>query len=36
VVTAGKFLINNYPIVMQFDSDASHSFISPFFASKFD
>jgi hypothetical protein len=36
VVTASKFLVNNYPIVVQFDSGALHSFISPFFASKFD
>jgi hypothetical protein len=36
VVTTGKFLVNNYPAVVLFDSGASHSFISPSFASKFD
>jgi hypothetical protein len=36
VVTAGKFLVNNYPTVVLFDSSALHSFISPSFASKFD
>ena len=35
VVTAGKFLIDQHPIVVIFDSGASHSFISPAFASKF-
>jgi hypothetical protein len=35
VVTAGKFLVNNHPTVILFDSGASHSFISPSFASKF-
>jgi predicted aspartyl protease len=35
VVTAGKFLVNNHPAVVLFDSGASHSFISPSFASKF-
>jgi hypothetical protein len=35
VVTAGKFLVNNHPTVVLFDSGASHSFISASFASKF-
>ena len=35
VVTAGKFLIDQHPAVVLFDSGASHSFISPSFASKF-
>ena len=35
VVTAGKFLIDQNPIVILFNSGASHSFISPAFASKF-
>ena len=35
VVTAGKFLIDQHPIVILFDLGASHSFISPVFASKF-
>jgi hypothetical protein len=33
VVTAGKFLINDHPAVMLFDSGASHSFVSSTFAS---
>jgi hypothetical protein len=36
VVTAGKFLVNNYPTVVLFDSSTLHSFIRPSFASKFD
>jgi hypothetical protein len=36
VVTAGKFLINQHPAVIWFDSGASHSFMSPTFASKYD
>jgi hypothetical protein len=35
VVTAGKFLVDQYSTVVLFDSGASHSFISPIFASKF-
>jgi hypothetical protein len=34
VVTAGKFLVNDHPIVVLFDSDASHSFVSSTFASE--
>ena len=36
VVTAGMFLMNHYPAVVLFDSRASHSFMSPTFASKYD
>ena len=36
VVTAGKFLVNHHPIVVLFDSGASHSFMSPAFASKYN
>ena len=35
VVTAGKFLVDQHPIVVLFDLGALHSFISPAFASKF-
>jgi hypothetical protein len=35
VVTAGKFLVDQHFVVVLFDSGASHSFISPKFASKF-
>ena len=35
VVTVGKFLVDQHPIVVLFDLGASHSFISPAFASKF-
>jgi hypothetical protein len=35
VVTAGKFLVDQHPAVVVFDSGASHSFISPKFVSKF-
>jgi hypothetical protein len=35
VVTASKFLVDQHPAVVLFDSGASHSFISPMFASKF-
>ena len=34
-VTVGKFLVDQHPAVVLFDSGASHSFISPAFASKF-
>jgi hypothetical protein len=34
MVTAGKFLINDHPVVVLFDSSASHSFVSSIFASK--
>jgi hypothetical protein len=34
VVVVGKFLINNYPVVVLFDSGASHSFVSSSFAYK--
>lgn len=33
-ITAGKFLVNHQPAVVLFDSGASHSFMSPIFASK--
>ena len=36
VVTAGMFLVNHHPAVVLFDSGASHSFMSPIFASKYD
>ena len=36
VVTAGTFLVNQHPIVVLFDSRASHSFMSQIFASKRD
>ena len=35
VVTAGKFLVDQNPTVVLFDLGASHSFMSPAFASKF-
>ena len=35
VVTIGKFLVDQHPAVVLFDSGASHSFMSPAFASKF-
>jgi hypothetical protein len=34
VVTTGKFLVNDPPAVVLFDSDASHSFVSSTFASE--
>jgi hypothetical protein len=34
VVTAGKFLVNDHPAVVLFDSGASHSFVSSTFASE--
>ena len=36
VVTAGMFLVNHHPAVILFDYVASHSFMSPTFASKYD
>ena len=36
VVTTGKFLVNQHPTVVLFDSGASHSFMSPVFASKYN
>jgi len=36
VVTAGMFLVNHHPAVVLFDSGASHSFMSPTFASKYN
>jgi hypothetical protein len=36
VITAGKFLVNQHPTVVLFNSGASHSFMSPAFASKYD
>ena len=36
VVIAGMFLVNHNPIVVLFDSRASHSFMSPTFTSKYD
>ena len=36
VVTTGMFLVNQHPIVVLFDSGASHSFMSQTFASKHD
>ena len=36
VVTAGKFLANQHPVVILFDSGASHSFLSLAFASKYN
>ena len=36
VVTMGTFLVNQHPIVVLFDSRASHSFMSQIFASKHD
>ena len=34
VVTTGMFLVNKHPIIVLFDSGASHSFMSQTFASK--
>ena len=36
VVSTGRFLVNQHPIVALFDSSASHSFMSPAFASKYN
>ena len=36
VITTGIFLVNHYHVVVLFDSGASHSFMSPTFASKYD
>jgi predicted aspartyl protease len=35
LVTAGKFLVDQHPTVVLFDSGASYSFMCPMFASKF-
>ena len=34
VVTAGMFLVNKHPVIVLFDSRASHSFMSQAFASR--
>jgi hypothetical protein len=34
VITAGRFLVNDHPAVVLFDSGASHSFVSSTFASE--
>ena len=36
VVTASMFLVNKHPVIILFDSRASHSFMSQVFASKYD
>jgi hypothetical protein len=36
VVAAEMFLVNHHPAIVLFDSRASHSFMSPTFASKYD
>ena len=36
VVMTSMFLVNKYPVVVLFDSGASHSFMSQAFASKYD
>ena len=36
VVTVGKFLLNQHPAVVLFDSGALHSFMSLVFASKYN
>ena len=36
VVSAGKFLVNQHPAIVLFDSRASHLFMSQTFASKYD
>ena len=36
VATMGKFLVNQHPAIILFDSGASHSFMSPAFASKYN
>ena len=36
VVTASMFLVNHHPAVILFDYGASHSIMSPTFASKYD
>jgi hypothetical protein len=34
VITDGKFLVNDHPVVVLFDSGALHSFVSSTFASE--
>ena len=36
VVTASMFLVNKHTAIVLFDSEASHSFMSQAFASKYD
>ena len=36
VVTTGMFLVNHHPTFVLFDSGASHSFMSPTFASQYN
>ena len=36
VMTTGMFLVNKHPIIVLFDSGASHLFMSQTFASKHD